>query len=73
MPPHSTRLVEEGAAIESFKLVKGGAFQEEGIRQLLMAPGKLADEMPGMAGCRTLEDSVSDLKAQARGVGVWCG
>ena len=27
MPPNSRRLVEEGAAIISFKLVKGGKFQ----------------------------------------------
>ena len=31
MPPHSKYLHEEGAVFKSFKLVKGGVFQEEGI------------------------------------------
>ena len=30
MPPHSKYLHEEGAVFKSFKLVKGGVFQEEG-------------------------------------------
>ena len=30
MPPHSKALWEEGMAVMSFKLVKGGEFQEEG-------------------------------------------
>lgn len=60
MPPFSKSLVDEGAAIKTLKLVEGGVFNEEGVRAALMAPGKL----PGMSGCRTLEDSVSDLRAQ---------
>lgn len=39
MPPNSKLLQEEGAAIVKFKLVTGGRFQEEGITELLMAPG----------------------------------
>ena len=31
MPPHSRYLHEEGAVFKSFKLVKGGEFQEEGM------------------------------------------
>ncbi|KPA78592.1 putative 5-oxoprolinase [Leptomonas pyrrhocoris] len=60
MPPFSKSLLDEGAAIKTLKLVQEGEFNEEGIREALLAPGKL----PGMSGCRTLEDSVSDLRAQ---------
>jgi 5-oxoprolinase (ATP-hydrolysing) len=60
MPPFSKRLEEEGAIIRSFKLVENGVFQEEGITELLMSPAKL----PGLSGCRALEDVLSDLKAQ---------
>ncbi len=66
MPPFSRSLAEEGAAIKSFKLVKGGIFQEEGISALLKAPGGLsraADEKQ-ISGTRTLADNLSDLKAQ---------
>jgi 5-oxoprolinase (ATP-hydrolysing) len=29
-----------------------------------MAPGKLADQLPGCSGTRNLSDNLSDLKAQ---------
>eukprot|EP00884_Botryococcus_braunii_P001197 jgi/Botrbrau1/11078/Bobra.0302s0020.1 len=64
MPPNSRRLVEEGAAILSFKLVRDGHFQTEGITELLMAPGKLAGDIEGICGTRNLSDNLSDLKAQ---------
>ncbi|KAI8475487.1 MAG: Hydantoinase B/oxoprolinase-domain-containing protein [Monoraphidium minutum] len=64
MPPASKLLAEEGAAIVSFKVVRGGAFQEAGITELLMAPGKLAATIPGCSGTRNLSDNLSDLKAQ---------
>eukprot|EP00882_Tetradesmus_deserticola_P021258 GHRQ01023013.1.p1 GENE.GHRQ01023013.1~~GHRQ01023013.1.p1 ORF type:complete len:429 (+),score=220.13 GHRQ01023013.1:665-1951(+) len=38
--------------------------QEAGITQLLMAPGQLADQLPGCSGTRNLSDNLSDLKAQ---------
>ncbi len=38
--------------------------QEEGITELLLAPGKLADRIPGISGTRNLSDNLSDLKAQ---------
>ncbi|KAG5503681.1 hypothetical protein JIQ42_05904 [Leishmania sp. Namibia] len=60
MPPFSKTLIEEGAAIKTLKVVQQGTFNEDGIREALLAPGKL----PGMSGCRTIEDSVSDLRAQ---------
>jgi 5-oxoprolinase (ATP-hydrolysing) len=44
MPPASTRLSQEGAAIVSFKLVRAGAFQEEGIARLLTTPPPTTDD-----------------------------
>ena len=66
MPPNSRRIEEEGACILSFKLVTNGRFQEEGIRELLLAPGKItpAPGRPKIGGSRRLEDNISDLKAQ---------
>lgn len=60
MPPLSKTLLEEGAAIIAFKLVQNGDFQEAGISELLLAPGKLH----GNYGTRNLSDNISDLKAQ---------
>jgi len=62
MPPNSKLLAEEGAAIVAFKLVREGAFDEEGIVDLLTAPGRSG--VPGCAGSRNLPDSLSDLRAQ---------
>ncbi|KAA8493187.1 5-oxoprolinase [Porphyridium purpureum] len=53
MPPFSTSLDEEGAAILSMKLVRGGVFQEDAVRDLLLA-----------AHTRKVADNLSDLKAQ---------
>lgn len=38
--------------------------QGEGITDILMAPGKLSDSIPGISGTRNLSDNLSDLKAQ---------
>ncbi|MCI5223623.1 MAG: 5-oxoprolinase, partial [Candidatus Electrothrix sp. AR4] len=59
MPPNSRLLAEEGAAIASFKLVRGGVLQEEGISELLLRPAPL-----GSSGTRRLADNLSDLRAQ---------
>jgi len=78
MPPHSHTLLEEGAAIVSHKLVKNGRFDEPGISDLLLAPGKIQnknttttnDSDGGMSsgnkisGTRNLSDNISDLRAQ---------
>lgn len=53
-------MAQEGAAIVAFKLVRNGQFQEEGISELLNAPGLLE----GNYGTRNLADNISDLKAQ---------
>ena len=60
MPPMSQTLEEEGAAVYSFKLVEGGVFDEAGVTEILMEPGKY----PGNSGTRNLADNISDLKAQ---------
>ena len=60
MPPRSSKLEDEGAMIVAFKLVKDGRFQEEGITEILNAPGKLE----GNSGTRNLRDNLSDLRAQ---------
>ncbi|KAK0432871.1 Hydantoinase B/oxoprolinase-domain-containing protein [Armillaria borealis] len=61
MPPFSKTIEQEGAQILSFKLVKQGRFDEEGVVDLMYnQPSKY----PGCSGTRTLSDSISDLKAQ---------
>ncbi len=66
MPPFSRQLAEEGACIMSFKLVRGGIFQEEGISGLLREPGQRPrkEGEAAISGTRTLADNLSDLKAQ---------
>ncbi|SCV57831.1 related to P. aeruginosa hyuA and hyuB [Fusarium fujikuroi] len=60
MPPNSTELWQEGVAVETFKLVKEGVFDEEGLQEILVdIPGSY----PGCSGTRTLRDNVADLKA----------
>lgn len=54
--------MKEGAAIVAFKLVTLGAFDEEGVTQLLKAPGDRGD--PKCSGTRNLQDNLSDLRAQ---------
>ena len=66
MPPFSRVLEEEGACIKSFKLVSDGSFNENGIRDLLFAPGKIqrAPDQTAIRGTRRISDNISDLKAQ---------
>ncbi|KAL3486704.1 Hydantoinase B/oxoprolinase-domain-containing protein [Aspergillus germanicus] len=60
MPPNSTELWQEGAAIRSFKLIHDGVFDEKGITDILLSPG----DYPGCTGSRHIQDNISDLKAQ---------
>jgi 5-oxoprolinase (ATP-hydrolysing) len=59
MPPNSTELIQEGAAIKSFKLVKGDIFDEKGITRLLV---DIPASYKGCSGTRCLSDNISDLK-----------
>ena len=61
MPSFSKLLEEEGAAIESFKLVKNGEFQEEGITHVM---NHQTGVNPLIRGTRNLTDNLSDFKAQ---------
>lgn len=69
MPPNSTELWQEGAAIESEKVVSNGVFNEARMRELFLdAPSRFE----GCSGSRNISDNISDLKAQiaanARGI-----
>lgn len=60
MPSNSTELFQEGVAVESFKIVREGVFDEVGLKKILV------DEpasYPGCSGCRNLKDNIADLKA----------
>ncbi|THY85482.1 putative 5-oxoprolinase [Aureobasidium pullulans] len=60
MPPNSTELWQEGAAVESFKMVKEGVFDESGlVHHLYHVPSSY----PGCSGTRTLNDNLADLRA----------
>ncbi len=66
MPPDSTCLAEEGAAILSCKLIQKGKFQEEKISQLLLYPEPTCEgeQSHSVQGSRRISDNLSDLKAQ---------
>ncbi|KAM0549432.1 hypothetical protein ACHAPJ_009418 [Fusarium lateritium] len=60
MPPNSTELWQEGAAIESFKMINEGVFDEAGLtKHLYDEPASY----PGCSGTRTLTENLADLKA----------
>jgi 5-oxoprolinase (ATP-hydrolysing) len=61
MPPNSTELWQEGAAIESEKVVENGVFNESRMRELFL---EFPARHPGCSGSRNLNDNISDLKAQ---------
>lgn len=61
LPPNSTELWQEGAAIKAVKLVEGGKFNEDAMREhLLEKPA----QYPGCSGARNLSDNLADLRAQ---------
>lgn len=60
MPPTSVALYEEGAEIESFKIVNDGMFDHDGLMvHMCDRPARWA----GCSGCRNVRDVESDLKA----------
>lgn len=61
MPPHSRELYQEGAAIESEKLVSEGVFNEKRMTELLYDEPA---QHEGCSGTRCLADNMNDLKAQ---------
>ncbi|GAA5900031.1 uncharacterized protein JCM6883_006068 [Sporobolomyces salmoneus] len=61
MSPLATSLFQEGANIESFKIVRKGVYDSAGLRK------RLIDEpasYPGSSGSRSYADVESDLRAQ---------
>jgi N-methylhydantoinase B/oxoprolinase/acetone carboxylase alpha subunit len=61
MPPTSTTIFEEGAQVNSFKIVRKGKYDREGlVRRLVDEPASYE----GSSGTRCLRDVESDLKAQ---------
>ena len=60
MPPTSTNIFEEGAHIVSFKIVREGLFDQEGLYDYMI---KQPAQYPGSSGCRNIRDVESDLKA----------
>lgn len=60
MPPHSTKLWQEGASFKSLKIVENNVFNEEELIEAFKEPGKY----PNCSGSRNLSDNLSDLKAQ---------
>ncbi|RJE24558.1 5-oxoprolinase [Aspergillus sclerotialis] len=71
MPPNSTELWQEGAAIESEKVVSNGVFNDDRMRELFL---EIPSKYEGCSGSRNLSDNISDLKAQiaanARGIAL---
>ncbi|KAF8066738.1 Hydantoinase B/oxoprolinase [Lyophyllum atratum] len=61
MPPTSVNIFEEGAEIESFKIVDGGVFDRKGLVEYMV---EKPSQYPGSSGCRNIRDVESDLKAQ---------
>ena len=60
MPPTSTTIFEEGAHITSFKIVKEGVFDQDGLYDYMITKPA---QYPGSSGCRNIRDVESDLKA----------
>ncbi|KZW01086.1 Hydantoinase B/oxoprolinase [Exidia glandulosa HHB12029] len=61
MPPTSTTIFEEGASIVSFKLVKEGEFDRDGLYERMVTRPA---QYEGSSGCRCFRDVESDLRAQ---------
>jgi 5-oxoprolinase (ATP-hydrolysing) len=60
MPPTSTTIFEEGANVESFKIVNDGTFDKKGLDRYMI---DIPASYPGSSGCRNIRDVESDLKA----------
>jgi 5-oxoprolinase (ATP-hydrolysing) len=60
MMPTSKELWEEGVLVRSMKIVSGGQFIEQDVRDAFLKAG----EYPGCSPTRRLNDNISDIKAQ---------
>jgi len=60
MPPTSTSIFEEGANVVSFRIVKEGVFDRDGLyERMVVRPA----QYEGSSGCRCYRDVESDLRA----------
>lgn len=66
MHPDTTESWQEGAAIMSHFLVRGGVFDEKGIREILAKAGEYDDCLAS----RQMQVNLSDLKAQCAACAV---
>ena len=55
MPPHSTKIIEEGILLDNFLLVANGNFREAAVRKILSNHTYPA---------RNIEQNIADFKAQ---------
>lgn len=60
MMPDSKELWEEGLNVKSMKIVSGGIFLENEVREAF----RIAGSFPGCSPTRRIQDNISDLKAQ---------
>ncbi|WVQ70846.1 hypothetical protein IAR50_000371 [Cryptococcus sp. DSM 104548] len=61
MPPTSTHISEEGANIQSLKIISDGYFDHDALYKAMVEdPSKY----PGCSGCRNFNDVSSDIQAQ---------
>jgi 5-oxoprolinase (ATP-hydrolysing) len=60
MNPISKELWEEGLHVDTFKLVSGGIFNEDGVVKLFMEAGKY----PGTSATRRIDHNLTDLQGK---------
>jgi N-methylhydantoinase B/oxoprolinase/acetone carboxylase alpha subunit len=60
MNPVAKELWEEGLAVESFRLVSQGQFEEEAVKQLFMDVAK----RPGCSATRRIDHNITDLQGK---------
>ncbi|KAK8866073.1 hypothetical protein IAR55_001224 [Kwoniella newhampshirensis] len=61
MPPTSTHISEEGANIQSLKIVSDGYYDHDSLYRVMVDEPA---QYPGCSGCRNFRDVESDVKAQ---------
>lgn len=60
MNPIAKELWEEGVAIDSFRLVSEGRFEEEGVKKLFFDVAK----RPGSSATRRIDHNITDLQGE---------
>lgn len=60
MNPVAKELWEKGLAVESFRLVSEGKFEEEAVNQLFMD----VDKRPGCSATRRIDHNITDLQGK---------